>query len=117
MFRKNKNADILVSSSRDGGGGTGNVDNEYDDRTQAGSYDAENFEPQLQQLKEQTQLIVPLPGQEMEKQNPLYHSVTSKQSTHSESGVEDQEQLSQQEILEHSQSSVIKSSDFVQSTS
>lgn len=81
-------------------------------------------EPNLQirpgqppQLVRNTQLMAPLPGQEMEKQNPLYESVTSKPSTHSESGAGGQEQQSQGEDLEHSQSSVIKSSDFVQSNS
>lgn len=182
MFRKKENADILVSSSRDGGyldaasltltnsiSGTENADNQYDDianvRPPSGLYDAvvqspsqsfildekdmKNFElegsqtvttdsiscvsppplqdvsePNLQirpgqppQLVRNTQLMAPLPGQEMEKQNPLYESVTSKPSTHSESGAGGQEQQSQGEDLEHSQSSVIKSSDFVQSNS
>lgn len=81
-------------------------------------------EPNLQirpgqplQLVRNTQLMVPLPGQEVEKQNPLYESVTSKPSTRTESEVGNQEQQSQEEDLEHSQSSVIKSSDFVQSNS
>lgn len=177
MFRKKENADILVSSSRDGGyldaasltltdsiSGTENADNQYDDianvRPPSGLYDAvvqspsqslildekdmKNFElegsqtvttdsiscvspPPLQDVSEPNLQIrpgqppqlrnTPLPGQEMEKQNPLYESVTSKPSTHSESGAGGQEQQSQGEDLEHSQSSVIKSSDFVQSNS